>query len=59
MKPMMTRPNILLTVAAGLLVTTTGCRAIGDIFKAGMWVGVVVAVLVVGLIGGIIAAFRR
>ena len=55
----MTRPNILLTVAAGMLVGTTGCRAIGDIFKAGMWVGVVVAVLVVGLIGGIIAAFRR
>ncbi len=26
------------------------CEAIGDIFKAGVWVGVIVVVLVVGLI---------
>ena len=54
-----TRTNVLLAVGSGLLLGTTGCRAIGDIFKAGMWVGVVVAVLVVALIGGIAAAFRR
>jgi cytosine/uracil/thiamine/allantoin permease len=35
---------------AGLLVTTTSCEAIAGIFKAGMWTGIVVVVLVIGLI---------
>jgi len=48
-----------LLVTAFALAGTTGCRAIADIFKAGMWVGVVIAVVFVGLIGGIFAALRR
>ena len=28
----------------------TGCEAIGDIFKAGVWVGVLLVVLVIGII---------
>jgi hypothetical protein len=28
----------------------SSCRAIGDIFKAGVWVGVIVVVAIVGLI---------
>ena len=49
---------MLLAIASSVFVLN-GCRAIGDIFKAGMWVGVVIAVLVVAVIGGIAAAFRR
>jgi len=28
----------------------TGCEAIGDIFKAGVWLGVLLVVLVIGII---------
>jgi hypothetical protein len=33
-----------------LTVTLGGCAAIAGIFKAGVWVGIVVAVIVVGLL---------
>ena len=32
------------------LMLLTGCEAIGDIFKAGVWVGILVVVAVIGLI---------
>jgi len=31
-------------------VALTGCEVIGDIFKAGVWVGVVLVMLVIGII---------
>jgi hypothetical protein len=31
-------------------LSMTGCEVIGDIFKAGMWVGIVGVVLVIGLV---------
>lgn len=37
-----------------LLSTLSGCQAIGDIFEAGVWVGVVVVVLVIVFIFWII-----
>jgi hypothetical protein len=37
-------------------VTLTGCAVVGGIFKAGFWVGVVIAVVVVG---GLVALFSR
>jgi hypothetical protein len=33
-----------------LLVSLSGCQLVGDIFKAGVWVGVLVVVAVIGLI---------
>jgi len=36
-----------------------GCRAIGAIFKAGVWVGVLAVVAVVAIIGGVAAMFRK
>jgi hypothetical protein len=33
-----------------LAVNLTGCRVVGGIFKAGMWVGIIGLVLVVALI---------
>jgi hypothetical protein len=39
-----------------LAVTVTGCAAITGIFKAGVWVGVIIAVIVVGLV---MMLFRR
>ena len=31
-------------------VALTGCEVIGDIFKAGVWVGVLLVMLVIGII---------
>jgi hypothetical protein len=47
---------LLLLVLLGL--TGAGCQAIGDIFQAGMWVGVIGVVLVIAIIGFIASRFR-
>ncbi len=39
---------IALLIFAGALLSS--CEAVGDIFKAGIWMGIIVVVLVVGLI---------
>jgi hypothetical protein len=52
----MTALKLLLLVL--LTVTIAGCAAIGGIFKAGFWSGIIVVVLVLGVIG-IIAAKSR
>lgn len=39
-----------------LAVSVAGCEVVGGIFKAGFWVGIVLAALIVV---GIIALFRR
>ncbi len=42
-----------------LALTSTGCEAIGMIFEAGVWVGAIVVVLVLGIVGFIVAKMRR
>jgi hypothetical protein len=42
-----------------LLLTIESCSVIGGIFKAGVWVGIVVVVVVVVLIVLIISKIRR
>jgi hypothetical protein len=44
---------VLSTVVLG------GCEVIGGIFKAGMWTGVIVVVLVVLVIAFVASKFRR
>ena len=51
------RPFWMLLVV--LLVTLSSCEAIGDIFQAGMAVGVIVVVAVVGLIIWLVSRMRR
>jgi uncharacterized membrane protein YkvI len=46
---------ILITAA----VMFSSCQAIGDIFKAGMWVGVIVVVLIVALVLWLIGKARK
>jgi len=41
------RPVSVLLLCLIVAVTAAGCAAIGGIFKAGVWVGVIVAALVV------------
>ena len=33
-----------------LIVSLQSCQAIGDVFKAGMWSGVVIVVLIIGVV---------
>ena len=42
------RRSILLSVLVLLAVSAAGCAAIAGIFKAGLWVGVILAVVVIG-----------
>jgi hypothetical protein len=42
-----------------LSLITTGCEAIGTIFEAGVWVGVVLMVLILGVVGFVVAKVRR
>ncbi|MFN2459009.1 MAG: hypothetical protein ABR502_12480 [Chitinophagaceae bacterium] len=44
---------------AAIVITLSSCEAIGDIFQAGMWVGVIVVVAVVALIIWLVSRFRR
>ena len=36
-------------------VTFAGCQIVGDIFKAGVWVGVLAVVVVIALVGFLVA----
>jgi len=43
----------LMTLLPAILVASlflSGCQAIGDIFKAGMWTGVIVVILIVAIV---------
>jgi hypothetical protein len=42
-----------------LALGTTGCEAIASIFRAGMWVGILIVVLVLALVGLVIGRARR
>ncbi|HEY2431637.1 MAG TPA: hypothetical protein VGI12_03115 [Vicinamibacterales bacterium] len=44
--------RILLVVL--IAVTLTGCAAIAGIFKAGMWTGIIVAVIVIVIIAALV-----
>ncbi len=50
-----------LTILLLLFLTTTltGCELIGDIFRAGVWVGVIAVVAVLALIGFLFSRTRR
>jgi hypothetical protein len=48
--------RVLLLVV--LALSMSGCEVIGGIFKAGFWVGIIVVVLIVGIIGFIAAKLR-
>jgi hypothetical protein len=49
------RPAWFLALLVLVIISLPGCEAIGTIFKAGMWTGIIAVVLVVGIVGFIIA----
>lgn len=56
----MQRNNTLLFSLLAFIIFITGsCRVIGDIFKAGVWVGIILVVLVVGIIFWLISKAKK
>lgn len=57
--------NKLMKTLSWLLILTifpmlfTGCAAIGDIFKAGIWVGIIVVVAIIAIIGFLVKMFKK
>lgn len=53
--------NPLLTIFTFVLLAMmfTGCEVIGDIFEAGLWIGVILVILVVAIIFWVIKKFIR
>ena len=49
----------LLTLLMILAVSSAGCEVIGGIFKAGMWVGVIMTALIIVVVFWIIGKVRR
>jgi hypothetical protein len=51
----------LLLILGFVILNTTfaGCEVIGDIFKAGIWVGIIIIVIIVIIIYAIMRMFRR
>ena len=46
----MKKNGLLLALLVLLVTTFSSCQAIADIFKAGVWVGIIIVVVVVAII---------
>ncbi len=42
-----------------VMITLSGCEIIGDIFQAGMWVGVIIVVAIIAIVIWVINRFRK
>ena len=54
MKRIATYQTLALLVVLSMCIT--GCQVIGDIFSAGVWVGIIIVVVVIGIL---VAVFSR
>ncbi len=48
-----------IAVALLMLTTFAGCTVIGDIFKAGIWVGIIFVVVIIAILLGIMRMFKK
>jgi uncharacterized membrane protein YcjF (UPF0283 family) len=49
----------LIAFLIAISISLTSCQAIADIFKAGVWVGVLMVVVVIALIFWLISKFSK
>lgn len=54
-RSVMVRLHLLLM----LVLMSAGCEVVGGIFKAGLWVGLIMTLIVVAIIVWVIGKFRR
>ena len=50
---------ITLSFLSMVLVMMSGCQVIGDIFKAGVWVGIIVVVVIIALVLWLIGKTKK
>ncbi len=55
----MKRNNRLIFALTFIIFTASSCQAIADIFKAGVWVGIILVVVVVGIIFWLISKAKK
>lgn len=48
----------IMIVFVALLVILPGCEFIGDVFKAGIWVGIIIIIAVIAVIAFVVKMFR-
>lgn len=48
----------MMIIFTSLLVILPGCEFIGDVFKAGIWVGIIIIIAVIAVIAFIIKMFK-
>lgn len=53
------KTNVIISSLLLLSITLTSCDAIAGIFKAGMWVGVIVVVAIIALVLWLIGKARK
>lgn len=53
------RLNSMLALLIFMSVIFTSCEAIAGIFKAGMWVGILLVVIIIGIILWIVSKTRK
>jgi uncharacterized membrane protein YkvI len=41
------------------LIILPGCEFIGDVFKAGIWVGIVIVIAIIAVIAFVVRMFRK
>jgi len=41
------------------LIILPGCEFIGDVFKAGIWVGIIIVIAIIAVIAFVIRMFRK
>ena len=51
--------NLIYPLLVFAMVSLTGCELIGDIFKAGVWVGVLIVVGIIALVVFLISKLSR
>ena len=47
------------TMLLAVSVLVSGCSVIGDIFKAGVWVGIIFVVVIIAIIVGVMRMFSK
>ena len=51
--------SLLFGVLFLLSVSLTGCEFIGDIFKAGIWVGILIVIAIIAVISFLVVIFKK
>jgi len=50
---------LAILIMAFITITSSGCEMIGDIFQAGIWVGIIVVIAVIAVIAFIFRLFTK